>query len=205
MMQPIAETEDLRKEKELQTAFAFFESASRNKEKEPEIFEGARIRYLALKNGDAWLQQEKKKLQSEKLEPEVDNYRRQYEMLKGEAEVQKGYTDSIANIRDKQSALKGSVGGDIDFLGNLLEEKEAKLSAYNRYIELTAPAAVQTQLQIQGEAIPLVSYFAGFPASFLTILDVLLVILVILFLALTYYKGRDTIKGIFSSWSASRY
>jgi hypothetical protein len=97
------------------------------------------------------------------------------------------------------------VGGNIDFLGNLLEEKEAKLTAYNRYIELTTPSAVQTQMQIQSEAIPLVAYFAGFPASFLTILDVLLVILVVLFLALTYYKGRDTIKGIFSGWPASRY
>ena len=202
-MQTIVDTEAQRKEKELQTAFAFYESAARNKDAEPEIFEGARIRYFALKNGDAWLQQEKKRVQSERLEPEVDNYRRQYEMLRGEADVQKGYTDSIANIRDKQSALRGSVGGNIDFLGNLLEEKEAKLSAYNRYIELTTPSAVQTQMQ--SEAIPLVAYFAGFPASFLTILDVLLVILVVLFLALTYYKGRDTIKGIFSGWSASRY
>jgi hypothetical protein len=193
----IAGNEARRKETELATAFAFYESAARNKDKEPEIFEGARIRYFALKNGDAWLQQEKKRVQSEKLEPEVDKYRQQYEMLKSETEVQKGYTDSIANIRDKQSALKEGVTSNIDFLGNLLDEKEAKLSAYNRYIELTAPAAVQTTQQIQSEAIPLVSYFAGFPASFLTVLDVLLAVIIILFLGLVYYKGRDTVGTIY--------
>jgi hypothetical protein len=193
----IAGNESRRKETELATAFAFYESAARNKDKEPEIFEGARIRYFALKNGDAWLQQEKKRVQSEKLEPEVDKYRQQYEMLKSETEVQKGYTDSIANIRDKQSALKEGVTSNIDFLGNLLDEKEAKLSAYNRYIELTAPAAVQTTQQIQSEAIPLVSYFAGFPASFLTVLDVLLAVIIILFLGLVYYKGRDTVGTIY--------
>jgi hypothetical protein len=199
MMNAVADDEAVRKEKELQTAFAFYESAARNKDAEPQIFEGARIRYFALKNGDAWLQQEKKRVQSEKLEPEVDKYRQQYEMLKSESGVQKGYADSIAGVRDKQAALKGRMTGDIDFLGNLLDEKEAKLSAYNRYIELTAPAAVQTSQQIRSEAIPVVSYFAGFPASFLTVLDVVLAVFIILFLALVYYKGRDTMQNIFRS------
>lgn len=193
-MEDIAETEAQRKEKQLQTAYELYEAAARNRDKEPEIYEGARIRYLTLKNGDGWLQQEKKKVQAEKLEPEVDKYRQQYEMLKSEADVQKGYTDSIANIRDKQSALKGSASGTIDFLGNLLEEKEAKLSAYNRYIELTAPAPVATTQQIVSEQIPLVSYFAGFPASFLTVLDVILAIMILIVLYLAYYKGRDAIN-----------
>jgi len=196
MITDAAGDEALRKEKELQTAFAFYESAARNRDKEPAIFEGARIRYFALKNGDAWLQQEKKRVQSETLEPEIDKYRQQYEMLKSETDVQKGYTDSIATVRDKQAALKSSMSGNIDFLGNLLDEKEAKLSAYNRYIELTAPAAVQTSEQVKSEAIPLISYFSGFPASFLTVLDVILAIFILLFVALAYYKGRDTFNSI---------
>jgi hypothetical protein len=43
----------------------------------------------------------------------------------------------------------------------------------------------------------LVSYFAGFPASFLTVLDVLLAVIIILFLGLVYYKGRDTVGTIY--------
>jgi hypothetical protein len=187
--------EKIRHEKEVQKAYEFYTSALRNKDKEPEIYEGARVRYFALTKGDGWLQQEKKKVQAEKLDPEIDKYRQQYTMLKGEADVQKGYTDSIANIRDKQSALKESASGNIDFLGNLLEEKEAKLSAYNRYIELTTPAPVATTQQIDSEPLPLVSYFAGFPASFMTVLDVILAILILFFVYLVYYKGRDVINA----------
>jgi hypothetical protein len=190
----INKSETERKEKEISIAQEFYLNALRNKDKEPEIFEGARIRYMALKEGPGWLEMEKKKVQAEKLEPEVNKYRQQYEMLKGEADVQKGYTDSIANIRNRQSALRESAGGTIDYLGNLLEEKEAKLSAYNRYIELTTPAPVSTAQQIVSEQIPLVSYFAGFPASFLTVLDVILAILILFVLYLAYYKGRDAIN-----------
>ena len=193
-MPNIVDDEKIKHEKEVGKAYEFYMSALRNKDKEPEIYEGARVRYFALKEGDGWLQQEKKKVQAEKLDPEIDKYRQQYEMLKGEADVQKGYTDSIANIRNKQSALKGSASGNIDFLGNLLEEKEAKISAYNRYIELTTPAPVATAQQIKSEPIPLVSYFAGFPASFMTILDVILAILILFFVYLVYYKGRDAIN-----------
>jgi hypothetical protein len=192
-MSDIITTEDERKKKELQAAFEFFEAAARNRYTEPEIYEGARIRYMALKEGPGWLELEKKKVQAEKLEPEIDKYRQQYDMLKSEVDVQKGYTDSIANIRIKQSALKESANGTIDFLGNLLEEKEAKLSAYNRYIELTTPAPVATTQQIASQQIPLVSYFAGFPASFLTVLDVILAIMILCVLYLAYYKGSDAI------------
>lgn len=184
------EDENDRKRKEIQKSYEFYQSALRNKDKEPEIYRGARIRYFTLTKGDAWLQQEKQKIQGEKLDPEVEKYREQYEMLKSEVDVQKGYTDSISDIRDKQSALKTSATGNIDFLGKLLKEKETKMSAYNRYIELTTPAPVATTQQIKSEPIPLVSYFAGFPASFMTILDVVLAIMILFFVYLAYYKGR---------------
>lgn len=190
-----------RKEAELAKAFEFYQSAARNKDREPEIFEGARIRYFALKNGDAWLQQEKKRVQSQKIDPEVDSYRKQYEMLQAEAGIQKGYTDSVAQVRDKQSSMKNQLTNNVDFLGNLLDEKEAKLSAYNRYIEMTVPDAVNTVKEV--EAIPLVTYFAGFPASFLTVMDVVLAVLILVVLFLAYYKGRDVVRGIMARFGAT--
>jgi len=192
--------ETRRKEAELTKAFEFYQSAARNKDQEPEIFEGARIRYFALKNGDAWLQQEKKRVQSQKIDPEVDSYRKQYEMLQAEAGIQKGYTDSVAQVRDKQSSMKNQLTNNVDFLGNLLDEKEAKLSAYNRYIEMTAPDVVNTVKEV--EAIPLVTYFAGFPASFLTVMDVVLAVLILVVLFLAYYKGRDVVRGILARLGA---
>jgi len=164
-------------------------AALRNKDKEPEIYEGARLNYMRLTKGDGWLAQEKKRIETQKLDPEIDKYRQQYQTLKTEADVQKGYTESIATIRDKQSSMKGGLEGSMDFLGNLLDEKKTKLAAYNRYIELTKPADVHANQQIQSEAIPLVSYLAGFPASFLTVLDVILAVFILALLGLLYSKG----------------
>jgi hypothetical protein len=131
----------------------------------------------------------------------VDSYRKQYEMLQAEVGIQKGYTDSVAQVRDKQSSMKNQLTNNVDFLGNLLDEKEAKLSAYNRYIEMTAPDAVNTVKEV--EAIPIVTYFAGFPASFLTVMDVVLAVLILVVLFLAYYKGRDVVRGIMSRFGAT--
>ena len=81
-------------EEEVAKAFKYFQDAARNKDTQPDIFEGARIRYYTLKNGDGWLQQEKQRIQTEKMKPILEEYRRQYESLENEAQVQKGYTDS---------------------------------------------------------------------------------------------------------------
>ena len=47
----------MNREEEIAKAFKYFQDAARNKDAQPEIFEGARIRYYSLKNGDAWLEQ----------------------------------------------------------------------------------------------------------------------------------------------------
>jgi hypothetical protein len=173
-------------QEEIAKAFKYFQDAARNRDAEPEIFEGARIRYYALKNGDAWLEQEKKRLQSESLQPVIEEYKRQYESLENEASVQRGFTDSIAAIRDKQSALKSGVSGNLSFFQRYLEDKQTQLSNYNRYVELTTPGYATYTDSIS--ASPIVRYFAGFPASFHTILDVFIGFLILLTLLIILRK-----------------
>jgi hypothetical protein len=188
------------KEAEVAKAFRYFQDASRNRDAEPEIFEGARIRYYTLKNGEQWLEQEKKRLQSEKLEPIIQEYKNQYATLKNEAEVLQGYTDSIAQIRDKQSALKSGMSGNLKYLQNVLEDKKIQLSNYNRYVELTTPGIVQ---EIKtASPLPIISYFAGFPASFNIILDVFIGFLIIFTVLLIIRKIRG-VTSMFSSTSST--
>ena len=179
-------------EEEVAKAFKYFQDAARNKDTQPDIFEGARIRYYTLKNGDGWLQQEKQRIQTEKMKPILEEYRRQYESLENEAQVQKGYTDSIAVIRDKQSSLKSGMMGNLKFLQNLLEEKQKDLSNYNRYVEMTTPGYVEYKEQVK-QVSPLISYFAGFPSSFNIILDVFIGFLVLFALILILRKVRPSL------------
>lgn len=180
-------------------AFRYFQDAARNRDAEPEIYEGARIRYYTLKNGDAWLEQEKRRIQTEKLQPIVQKYKDQYDALENEMEVQKGYTDSIAAIRDKQSSLKSGMSGNLKFLQNLLQDKQIQLSNYNRYVELTTPGYVEYVEEVKTSPLPIVSYFAGFPSSFNIILDVFIGFLIVFTLILILRKVRPGFMSFFKS------
>jgi hypothetical protein len=188
---------DLKKQKELQSAYESFQRASQNADEDPDTFEQTRFRYYSLKNGDAWAAQERKVIADKKMGPILDGYRRQYTDLDNQSAVQAAYTNSIAAIRDKQSSLKESVSGNIDFLGNLLSEKLQKIGAFNRYIELTDPTSATP---VPAVANPIVGYFAGFPSSFATIMDVFIAILILLTLFLLLRKSGISFQGLRQSF-----
>ena len=191
---------DLNKQKELQSAYESYQRASQNADEDPDTFEQTRFRYYSLKNGDAWAAQERKVIADKKMGPILAKYKQQYTDLDNQSAVQAAYTESIAAIRDKQSSLKDSVSGNIDFLGNLLSEKLQKIGAFNRYIELTDPASAPAT-PVPAVANPIVAYFAGFPSSFSTIMDVFIAILILLTLFLLLRKSGISFQGLRQSWT----
>ncbi len=191
---------DLKKQKELQSAYESYQRASQNADEDPDTFEQTRFRYYSLKNGDAWAAQERKVIADKKMAPVLDGYRQQYNDLDNQSAVQAAYTDSIATIRNKQSSLKDSVSNNIDFLGNLLSEKLQKIGAFNRYIELTDPTSATP---IPAVANPIVAYFAGFPSSFAIILDVFIAILVLFSLILIFRKSGFAFQDLGRWWGRS--
>ena len=174
---------------EMQSAFETFQRVSQNRDEDPDAFQAARFRYYGLKNGPEWMAQETKRINAEKMDPVLNKYRAQIQDLDAQSEVQKGYTESIATIRDKQSSLKEGVSGNIDFLRDLLMDKEQKVSVYNRYVDLTSPSSAT--VAAIAPANPLVAYFAGFPSSFLTALDVFLAVLILFVLRLRPPRPRS--------------
>jgi hypothetical protein len=185
---------------EMQSAFETFQRASQNRDNDPDAFQAARFRYYGLKNGSEWIEQEQKRINAQKMDPILDKYRSQYGDLEAQSEVQRGYTDSIATIRDKQSSLKQGVAGNIDFLKDLLTDKEQKVSVYNRFIDLTTPSS--TTVAAIAPSNPLAAYFAGFPPSFLTALDIFLAILV-LFILVTSLSRSGFVFASARTWLAS--
>lgn len=189
---------ELKNQKELQSAYESYQRASQNAESDPDTFEQTRFRYYTLKNGEAWAAQERKVIADKKMAPILDGYRQQYTDLDNQSAVQSAYTDSIVAIRNKQSSLKDSVSGNIDFLGNLLSEKLQKIGAFNRYIELTDPTSATP---IPAVANPIVAYFASFPSSFATMMDVFIAILILLILILVVRKAGISIPTWMRWWS----
>ena len=205
----LQQLQDMRaKPDELQKAHKLFLAAAANRDERPDIYEGARIRYNTLKNGEGWLQQEKTRISDQKLTPKIDEYRQQYQTLNSEYSAQRGLVDSIADVRDRQSALAGSASSSMEVLNDILRDKAAKMSVYDRFVELVAPSAyIQQENSGEGPAaIPIVSYFASFPSSFTIILDVAIAILALFLLVILVNKSGVSFRGfsnlIRPSWSA---
>lgn len=186
----------LQEEERKARAFKAFQAAAQNKDKDPQAFEAARMRYYFLAKGPAWLEQEKNRISSDKLDPILDEYRNTYTSLLNEEQTQKAYTDSIQSIRDKQATLKSEAGKQTSYFKRLAEEESRKKSAFDRFVELTSPA-YEAKVEATQEAPFVVKYFAGFPSSFNIILDVILG----LFIAIILFLGISKVRrgGLFRS------
>jgi hypothetical protein len=186
-----------------QRAFKAFQDAARNKEKDPETFEAARMRYYFLTKGPAWFKQEKKRISSEKIDPILADYRDMYTTLQAEEEIQRGYTDSIEVIKNKQETIKDSTVKQTSFFDKLLDTEKMKKSAYDRYIELTSPSAVGVAGSTP-DVPSIVQYFASFPSTFKIILDVVLGIIILAILYLGLMKAKIGTNSLFNARKASQ-
>ena len=181
-------------------AFKAFQDAARNRDSDPDEFEAAKMRYYFLTKGPEWWQQEKQKIASNKLDPVIAEYRDIYSSLENEASVQRGYTDSIELIKNKQSNIKSEAKKQTSFFDKMLEEQKQKKSAFDRYVELTSPSYAPQPTQPTQEVPSIVQYFASFPSSFNMILNILLGLFGVIILWMGLRKAR-----VFSSMSWNRF
>ena len=199
-MEDFGAEQKVKEQERIQRALKAFQDAARNRTKDPAAFEAAKTRYYFLTKGPEWLEQEKQRILSEKLEPVVADYRDQFNSLDTEEKVQSAYTDSIAAIRDKQDSLKGSAERQSSFFQRLMENESAQKSAFDRVVELTNPSSVPA-VSVTEEAPLFVRYFAGYPSSFRIILDIVLglIIFFILFIGLRKTRLAATGASFFSA------
>lgn len=180
-------------------AFKAFQDAARNRDSDPDEYEAAKMRYYFLTKGPEWWQQEKQKIASNKLDPVIAEYRDIFSSLENEANVQRGYTDSIELIKNKQSNIKSEAEKQTSFFDKLLEEQKQKKSAFDRYVELTSPSYAPQPTQPTQEVPSIVQYFASFPSSFNMVLNILLGLFGVIILWMGLRKAR-----IFSSFTWAR-
>jgi hypothetical protein len=181
-------------------AFKAFQEAARTKDEDPAKFEAARIRYYSLKNGPSWTEQEKNRISGTQIDPIIAQFRDMYTSLTSEQTVQKAYTDSVATIRDQQQSLTDNAQKHVSYFGKLIDQEKQKKSAFNRLVELTSqtsPAASPIP-----DNIPIiVKYFSGYPASFSTILDIVLSVLIFFILYMGLRKSSLSRAGHEALWS----
>jgi hypothetical protein len=201
-MEDFGAEQKVKEQERIQRALKAFQDAARNRTKDPDAFEAAKTRYYFLTKGPEWLEQEKQRILSEKLDPVVADYRDQFNSLDTEEKVQSAYTDSIAAIRDKQDTLRGSAERQSSFFQRLIENESAQKSAFDRVVELTNPSSIPA-VSVTEDAPLFVRYFAGYPTSFRIILDIVLGLLIFFILFLGLRKTRLAVFSMGSFFSAA--
>jgi hypothetical protein len=179
--QPLADTlcgPECQKQKDLQVAF---EAASADTD--PLTKQLAQFNYNSVKNGPDWSRQEKAKIIKTQIDPVLKRYQAQFTALQGDHQQKRDVVDSVEKVKDQQAALRKTVEQQM----KEVQEKEDLMQLRNREVELASGTATTLSVRTLD---PLVQYFSGYPASFVTILNVLISVIIFFMLAIVYKKTQ---------------
>jgi len=190
--QPLADTlcgPECQKQKDLQVAF---EAASADTD--PVTKQLAQFNYNSVKNGPDWSRQEKAKIIKTQIDPVLKRYQAQFTSLQGDHQQKRDVVDAVEKVKDQQAALRKTVEQQM----KEVQEKEDLMQLRNREVELASGTATTLSVRTLD---PLVQYFSGYPASFVTILNVLISVIIFFMLAIVYKKtqfiGQSFTNGSF--------
>ena len=190
--QPLADTlcgPECQKQKDLQVAF---EAASADTD--PLTKQLAQFNYNSVKNGPDWSRQEKAKIIKTQIDPVLKRYQAQFTSLQGDHQQKRDVVDAVEKVKDQQAALRKTVEQQM----KEVQEKEDLMQLRNREVELASGTATTLSVRTLD---PLVQYFSGYPASFVTILNVLISVIIFFMLAIVYKKtqfiGQSFTNGSF--------
>jgi hypothetical protein len=190
--QPLADTlcgPECQKQKDLQVAY---EAASADTD--PLTKQLAQFNYNSVKNGPDWSRQEKAKIIKTQIDPVLKRYQAQFTSLQGDHQQKRDVVDAVEKVKDQQAALRKTVEQQM----KEVQEKEDLMQLRNREVELASGTATTLSVRTLD---PLVQYFSGYPASFVTILNVLISVIIFFMLAIVYKKtqfiGQSFTNGSF--------
>lgn len=176
---------ECQKQRQLAAAQQAYQTALANKDNDPTTYQLMRYRYYSLKEGPSWAQQEKARIAQNDINPVVDKLRQTYQQVNSQFMSQRDLVDAVDTLQQQQESLRNQSEQQLKLLEGDLEEKKAKIGVYNRSVEFASerPSFLRTTTLD-----PLIRYFSDYPATFQTILDV--TIGIVIFLAFILFMSR---------------
>lgn len=184
---------DCQKQKDIANAFSAYQAASANKDKDPETYAWAKFQYLSTKNGPEWTAQEKQRLVKTQIDPLLKQYQQQFTSIEGEYAKQRELVDVVEAVQAKQSQMQSALQSQMKEMDDQIDEKKSKIGVWNRMIELTSGATAVGEPTTTNR---LIAYFSDYPASFATILDVVIAVMIFFVLTIVWRKARVQTEAI---------
>ena len=120
------------RQKQLDGLKTALDTATSNKESDPEAYEKARIAYHTLLEGNTWLASEKDRIAKQEIEPVLSQYSTQYNELKNRKKQQDIFVNLAATLKKQE---KGSEE-ELAFLNNETGKEKVDTDVINRLTQL---------------------------------------------------------------------
>jgi hypothetical protein len=120
------------KSKQIQDAFVALQNAENVRDQAPSAYQVARTAYYTLVKGPQWVNEERNRVASSEVAPEIQKYREAAEAINLRKNEQQKTIDIVNGIKDKVLSLKDDFQYSVSTFSDQLEKVKMQLNMENR-------------------------------------------------------------------------
>lgn len=108
--------------RQIEDAFKALQDAENTRDKSPEAYQSARIRYYTLTKGERWLDEERQRIAQSELGPKLAQYMSTFNNYNTQLNQQKKTTDVVRGVKDNVLSLRDDFEYSVSTLGKQLQQ-----------------------------------------------------------------------------------
>ena len=120
------------KNKKLSDAFVELQAAENVRDKSPEAYQDARTRYYTLLKGDTWMTEERQRIATAEVDPNIIKYEQSYKDIKKRTNQQKKTMDVVNGVKDKVVSIRDEFKYSVDTFGKQISELKNQINIEKR-------------------------------------------------------------------------
>ena len=124
---PLIESK-INKGREVQAAFKQLQDAENVRDKSPDAYQTARIRYYTLVKGEDWAKEEADRVGKAEADPLINQYRAAYQQTLGQLEKQQKTLDVVQGVKDKVLSLRDDLDYSVSTFGKQIKELKNQIN-----------------------------------------------------------------------------
>jgi hypothetical protein len=112
----------INKTNEVESAFKELQDAENVRDKSPDAYQSARIRYYTLVKGEEWAKEEAERVGKAEADPLVNQYKAVYKQTLGQLDKQQKTLDVVQGVKDKVLSLRDDLDYSVSTFGKQIGE-----------------------------------------------------------------------------------
>jgi hypothetical protein len=118
----------INKGKEVQAAFKELQDAENVRDKSPDVYQSARIRYYTLLKGEDWAKEEAERVGKVEADPILNQYRAAYKQTLGQIDKQQKTLDLVQGVKDKVLSLRDDLDYSVSTFGKQIKDLKNQIN-----------------------------------------------------------------------------